>query len=257
LEPDVKPDRIDLSGAVALVTGGAVGIGRNIAVRLAEDGADVAITYLTHAPDETLANIRALGRRAHAIEVDATEPNAVDAAVLQVLEHLGMIGVLVNNAGGLVARVPLAEMSTEHWHRVLDVNLSSAFYFLRATAPRMTAGGRIINIGSLAGDNGGSAGAAAYAAAKAGLAGLTRAAAKEFAPAGITVNAIAPGFIDQTPFHETFSTTAAVDAMTKSTAVGRPGAPSEVAHTVSFLASAEAGFITGSVLDINGGTYFT
>jgi 3-oxoacyl-[acyl-carrier protein] reductase len=191
------------------------------------------------------------------VQVDATDPEAVAAAVDEAVRELGAIGVLVNNAGGLVGRVPLADMSTDHWHRVLDVNLSSAFFFLRATAPQMPAGGRIINIGSLAGDNGGSTGAAAYAAAKAGLAGLTRAAAKEFAPAGITVNAVAPGFIDQTPFHATFSTAASIDAMTRSTAVGRPGLPSEVAHTVSFLASPGAGFITGAVLDINGGTYFT
>jgi 3-oxoacyl-[acyl-carrier protein] reductase len=253
----VASERWNLHGTVALVTGGAVGIGRDIAVRLAEDGADVALTYLSHAPDEALAEIRALGRRAHAIEVDATDTEAVSTAVDEVVGHLGPVGVLVNNAGGLVGRTPLADMSTVHWHRVLDVNLSSAFYFLRAAAPQMPAGGRIVNIGSLAGDNGGSAGAAAYAAAKAGLAGLTRAAAKEFAPAGITVNAVAPGFIDQTPFHSTFSTATAVDAMTKSTAVGRPGLPSEVAHTVSFLASPGAGFITGAVLDINGGTYFT
>ncbi|GAA1501738.1 SDR family oxidoreductase [Terrabacter terrae] len=247
----------DQNRTVALVTGGAVGIGRDIAIRLAEDGADVAFTYLSHAPDDTLAAIQALGRRAHAIKVDATDPDAVNAAVREVVQQLGGVGVLVNNAGGLVGRVPLAEMSAQHWHRVLDVNLSSAFFFLQATAPHMPAGGRVVNIGSLAGDNGGSAGAGAYATAKAGLAGLTRAAAKEFAPAGITVNAVAPGFIDQTPFHETFSTPAAVEAMTKSTAVGRPGAPSEVAHAVSFLASTRAGFITGAVLDLNGGTYFT
>ncbi len=250
-------ERSSLYGTVALVTGGAVGIGREIAVRLAEDGADVALTYLSHRPDEALSAIRALGRRAQAVQVDATDPEAVAAAVDEAVRELGAIGVLVNNAGGLVGRVPLADMSTDHWHRVLDVNLSSAFFFLRATAPQMPAGGRIINIGSLAGDNGGSTGAAAYAAAKAGLAGLTRAAAKEFAPAGITVNAVAPGFIDQTPFHATFSTAASIDAMTRSTAVGRPGLPSEVAHTVSFLASPGAGFITGAVLDINGGTYFT
>jgi 3-oxoacyl-[acyl-carrier protein] reductase len=253
----VASERPSLYGTVALVTGGAVGIGREIAVRLAEDGADVALTYLSHRPDEALAGIRALGRRAQAVQVDATDPEAVAAAVDEVVRELGTVGVLVNNAGGLVGRVPLADMSTDHWHRVLDVNLSSAFFFLRATAPQMPAGGRIINIGSLAGDNGGSTGAAAYAAAKAGLAGLTRAAAKEFAPAGITVNAVAPGFIDQTPFHATFSTAASIDAMTRSTAVGRPGLPSEVAHTVSFLASPGAGFITGAVLDINGGTYFT
>jgi 3-oxoacyl-[acyl-carrier protein] reductase len=253
----VASERSSLYGTVALVTGGAVGIGREIAVRLAEDGADVALTYLSHRPDEALAGIHALGRRAQAVQVDATDPEAVAAAVDEVVRELGTVGVLVNNAGGLVGRVPLADMSTDHWHRVLDVNLSSAFFFLRATAPQMPAGGRIINIGSLAGDNGGSTGAAAYAAAKAGLAGLTRAAAKEFAPAGITVNAVAPGFIDQTPFHATFSTAASIDAMTRSTAVGRPGLPSEVAHTVSFLASPGAGFITGAVLDINGGTYFT
>lgn len=249
--------RPDLSGTVALVTGGAIGIGRDIAVRLAEDGADVALTYLSHGPDEVLAAIAGLGRRGHAVQVDATDAEAVTAGVQEVVRELGPIGVLVNNAGGLVGRVSIAEMTADHWRRVLDVNLSSAFYFTRAVASGMRSGGRIVNIGSLAGDNGGSVGAAAYATAKAGMAGLTRAAAKEFAPAGITVNAVAPGFIDQTPFHATFSTPDAVEAMTRSTAVGRPGVPSEVAHTVSFLASRDAGFITGAVLDVNGGTYFT
>jgi 3-oxoacyl-[acyl-carrier protein] reductase len=246
-----------LQGLVALVTGGGVGIGKDVAVRLAAEGADVAVTYLTHPADETRQAIEEQGRRAYAVQIDASVPEDVSAAVDRVVNELGRLDILVNNAGGLIARVPIAEMTDEHWHRVIDVNLSSAFYFTRAFAPHMTRGGRIINIGSLGGDNGGSAGAGAYATAKAGLVGFTRAAAKEFGVAGITVNAIAPGFIDDTPFHATFSVPASKDAMVAQTAVGRAGRPADVSEVVAFLSSAGAGFVSGAVIDVNGGSYFT
>jgi 3-oxoacyl-[acyl-carrier protein] reductase len=242
---------------VALVTGAGVGIGRDAAEKLAQDGFDVAITYLSHPADEVVAAIEAAGRRALALQVDGKDSSAVNRTVATVVEQLGGIDVLVNNVGGLVARHSIAEMTDEHWHAVIDVNLSSAFYFTRAVAPHLSEGGRIINIGSLAGENGGSAGAGAYAASKAGLAGFTRASAKEFGPSGITVNAIAPGFIDDTPFHATFSTAEAQKAMVDSTAVQRRGIPADVSAVVRFLASPDAGFVTGAVIDLNGGSYFS
>jgi 3-oxoacyl-[acyl-carrier protein] reductase len=242
---------------VALVTGAGVGIGRDAAERLADNGFDVAVTYLTHEADELVAAIEARGRRAIALKVDGTDSAAVTAAVDEVVERLGGLDVLVNNVGGLIGRHAIAEMTDEHWHAVIDVNLSSAFYFTRAAARHLADGGRIINIGSLAGENGGSAGAAAYAASKAGLAGFTRGAAKEFGARDITVNAIAPGFIDDTPFHATFSTAEAQQAMVDATAVGRRGVPADVSAVVEFLASPGAGFVTGAVIDLNGGSYFS
>ena len=163
----------------------------------------------------------------------------------------------MNNAGGLLARVAIAEMTDEHWHRVLELNLSGAFYCTRAAAAHLGPGGRIVNLSSLAAENGGGPGATAYAAAKAGLVGFTRAAAKELGGRGITVNAIAPGFIDETPFHATFSSADAQQAMIAQAAVGRAGSPADVAALVSYLASPEAGFVTGTVIDVNGGSYYT
>ena len=163
----------------------------------------------------------------------------------------------MNNAGGLVARVRIDEMSDDHWDRVLALNLSSAFYCTRAAAPHLGPGGRIVNVSSQAGQGGGGPGASAYAAAKAGLIGFTRASAKELGGRGITVNAIAPGFIGDTPFHATFSTPEAQQAMAAQAALGRAGVPDDVAAVVAFLASPGSGYITGTVSDVNGGSYFT
>jgi 3-oxoacyl-[acyl-carrier protein] reductase len=249
--------RIDLSGRAALVTGGNVGIGRAIATALAESGADVAVTYLTHDDPRTVREIRALGRRALALRVDATDSGEVDRAVDTVVESFGRLDILVTNAGGLVGRVGLADMTDEHWRHVLDVNLTSAMYSARAAAPRMEPGrGRIINMSSVAARHGGGTGTLAYTVAKAGVIGMTRALAKELAP-GITVNAVAPGLVLDTPFHETFSTDAMKQAMIDGTLVKRAGYPDDVAGTVLFLASDLAGFITGEVIDINGGAYFS
>jgi len=242
---------------VALVTGGAIGIGRAICLRLAVDGASVAIGYHSHPADATMAEINDLGGVALAVSMDVTDHESVARAVGEVVERLGGLDILVNNAGGLLARVPIAEMSSAHWDAVVALNLTSAFSCIRAAIPHLGEDGRIINISSLAAENGGGQGAAAYAAAKAGMIGLTRAAAKELGPRGVTVNAITPGFITDTPFHETFSTTEAQRAMVAQAAVGRAGEPADVAAAVAYLASRDAGFMTGVVVDLNGGSYFT
>jgi 3-oxoacyl-[acyl-carrier protein] reductase len=157
----------------------------------------------------------------------------------------------------MVGRVPFAEMSDEHWHKVIDVNLSSALYCTRAALPYMRSGwGRILNMSSLAARNGGGPGSGAYAAAKAGLLGLTRGLAKELAPRGITVNAVAPGLILETPFHETFNTEAGRQAAIATIPLGRGGVPNDVAGAVLFLVSDLADFITGEVTEINGGAWF-
>lgn len=241
---------------VALVTGGAVGIGHAISLRLASDGIAVAVGYHTRPPDDTIEAISAAGGAALPVALDVTSTEGINAAVDDVVSEFGGLDILVNNAGGLLARVPIDEMSDEHWGNVIDLNLTSAFACTRTAIPHLGDGGRIINISSLAALNGGGAGASAYAAAKAGLIGFTYATAKEIGHLGVTANVITPGFIAETPFHETFSSAEAQDAMVSSTAVGRAGVPNDVASVVSYLASLDSGFVTGAVIDLNGGSYF-
>jgi len=242
---------------VALITGAAVGIGRSIAETFAENGYDIALTYHSHSGDEVSAEVRRAGAASVAMQVDATDPAQVTDAVAATLLELGRIDVVITNAGGLVSRQGVGEMSTEHWHTVIDVNLSSTFYFVREAQAHLPKGGRIITMSSLAGENGGGEGGSAYAASKAGVIGLTRALAKELGPRGITVNTLAPGFIDKTPFHATFSTEEGKKAMAAGAAVRRPGVPADVAAAALFLASEQASFITGAVIDLNGGAYFS
>jgi 3-oxoacyl-[acyl-carrier protein] reductase len=253
-----QANTISLAGKTALVTGGNTGIGRAIALELARYGADVAITSFTNQSDETSAAIQSLGRRAAHLHLDATRSDDVNQVVAQAAEALGgRIDILVNNAGHLIARVAVAEMDDTHWHKVIDVNLSSAFYCSRAVLPFMNAGwGRIVNMSSLAARNGGGPGAVAYSAAKAGLLGLTRGLAKELAPHGITVNAVAPGLILGTPFHDTFSTEEGKRATIAGIPLRRGGTPEEVAGSVLYLASDLAGFVSGEVIEINGGAWF-
>jgi len=248
----------DLTGKTALVTGGNTGIGRAIAMALGQAGADVAVTYFSNPGEQTADAIRALGRKSLALRLDVTDSQEVNRVMPEVAGALdGHIDILVNNAGYMVGRLPIAEMSDEHWHRVIDVNLSSAFYCTRAVLPYMHTGwGRIVAMSSLAGRNGGGGGAVAYAAAKAGLLGLTRGLAKELASRGITANAVAPGIILETPFHINFNTEEGRRAAIAAIPVGRGGVPDEVAGAVLFLVSDLAGFITGEVIDINGGVWF-
>jgi 3-oxoacyl-[acyl-carrier protein] reductase len=235
-----------------LVTGGATGIGLGIAEAFVRNGDRVAVTtHSTPAPD-SLRN-----RGVIAEPLDATDSSAVSATIERVAASLGgRIDILVNNAGGLVARRPLAEADDAHWHHVIELNLSSAFYCIRAALPFMSDGGRIISISSLAAHNGGGRGAAAYAAAKAGLEGLTRALAKELGPRGIAVSAIAPGLILETPFHERFTPEADQQASIAATPLRRAGVPADVAEAALYLASDRGGFASGAVLALNGAAAF-
>jgi 3-oxoacyl-[acyl-carrier protein] reductase len=244
---------IDLSGKTALVTGGSRGIGRAIVTRLATQGADVAFTYLGNeaAAKETTAAVQGLGRTGLAIQGDARESEAAEATVKAALEALGKLDILVNNAG--ITRDDLImRMSPENWRDVLETNLFGAFWMTKAvTRPMLKArGGRIINISSVSGQAG-QTGQANYSAAKAGIIGLTKATARELASRGITVNAIAPGFV-LTELTQDLPEALKAE-ITARTPLGRFGTTEEVANAVAFLASEEAAYITGQVLAVDGG----
>jgi 3-oxoacyl-[acyl-carrier protein] reductase len=244
---------IDLSGKTALVTGGSRGIGRAIALRLATQGADVAFTYRGNAAAaaETTTAIEALGRRALAIQGDARAPETAEAVVKAALEAFGRIDILVNNAG--VTRDDLImRMTEEAWLEVIETNLSGAFWMTKAvTRPMLKArGGRIINITSVSGQAG-QMGQANYSSAKAGLIGLTKATARELASRSITANAVAPGFV-LTELTQDLPDNLK-DEINARTPLGRFGTTEEIANAVAFLASDEAGYITGQVLAVDGG----
>jgi 3-oxoacyl-[acyl-carrier protein] reductase len=243
-----------LSGKTALVTGAAQGIGREIALALATDGADVAICDVNlDAALKTAADIEAKGRRSMALKANVAASPEVTAMVDQVVEKLGRIDILVNNAGitrdGLILR-----MKEEDWDMVLSINLKGAFICTKAALKHMTKqrGGTIINIASIVGAMG-NAGQANYVASKAGLIGLTKTIAREYANRGITANAVAPGFID-TAMTQALSENVRTE-LSKQIPMGKLGTPEDVANAVRFLASPWASYISGQVIHVNGGMY--
>ena len=244
---------LDLTGKTALVTGGSRGIGKAIVLRLAQQGADVAFSYKgnTDAAGATVAEVESLGRMALAVQADAREQEGAETLVKQVLEAFGKIDILVNNAG--ITRDDLImRMKAEDWTDVLETNLFGAFWALKAcTRPMLKArSGRVINITSVSGQAG-QMGQANYSSAKAGLIGLTKAAARELGSRGITVNAVAPGFV-LTELTQDLSPELQQMAIDR-TPLGRFGTTEEMAYAVAFLASDEAAYITGQVLAVDGG----
>jgi 3-oxoacyl-[acyl-carrier protein] reductase len=250
----------DLSGRRALVTGGGHGIGAAIAVALAEAGADVVVGYGQSASGakDVVARAAEHGVRATAIGADVTVTAEVDALVGQAVEFLGGLDVVVCNAGHLVGRKSVEQMEDAHFDAVVAVNLGSTFRTVRAAIPHLrdSASGRVITMASLAAHNGGGPGSAVYAAAKAGVIGLTKGLAKELAADAITVNALAPGFIGNTAFHDTFTSTDAQQATIAGISLKRAGTADEVASAVVWLCSDGAAFVTGSTVDIDGGVGF-
>ncbi len=244
---------LDLSGKTALVTGGSRGIGRAIVLRLAAQGADVAFSYKGNAAAaaEVVSEVEALGRRALSVQADAQSQEGAEGLVRAALEALGKIDILVNNAG-ITRDNLIMRMGPDEWTDVLETNLSGAFYTLKAvTRPMLKArSGRIINISSVSGQAG-QTGQANYSAAKAGLIGLTKAAARELASRSITVNAVAPGFV-LTELTQDLPQNL-MDEITARTPLGRFGTTEEIANAVAFLASDEAAYITGQVLAVDGG----
>lgn len=246
-----------LTGRRVIVTGGGIGIGLGIVRHFAAAGARVALTAHSRSADDVVQALSSEGFRVLGARLDATDSAAVDAVIDDLAERLGGLDVVVNNAGGLLGRHTIAETTDEHWARVWNVNVSSTFYVSRAALRYLGNGGRVINISSLAGENGGGNGSAPYATSKAAVDGFTRAMAKEVAAAGITVNSIAPGLILDTPFHETFTPKAAQEQTIAGIPVGRPGYPVDVATAAEYFARLDSGFVTGTALDLNGGVHFS
>jgi 3-oxoacyl-[acyl-carrier protein] reductase len=247
---------LDLTGRVAVVTGGSSGIGAASARIMADLGARVAIGY--HGNESGAHAVRdeihAKGGTAIALKADLRNTNEVRSLVTRVTRELGAIDILVNNAGSLVKRMLLPDLDEAVFDEIFALNLKSAAFCTKAVAPVMIERGRgsIINVGSIAGRNGGGPGAGPYAAAKAALMSLTKSHAKELAPKGVRVNAIAPGVI-ATPFHETFSTPDMIRAFVAGIPLGRTGTPEECATVVAFLASDAASYLIGETIEINGG----
>jgi NAD(P)-dependent dehydrogenase (short-subunit alcohol dehydrogenase family) len=245
---------MSLQGRIALVTGGGSGIGRATALRLAEEGADGVVLDLNlDGARETVTRLEKLGRRGVALRADVTRSDEVRAAVEQAERTLGPIDVLVNNAG-LAWQATFLEMPEHDWDRMLAVHLKGAYNCTTAVLPGMLERrwGRIVSLSSVAG-LGGTGRSVAYATAKAALIGFTKSLAREVAPHGITVNAVAPGFI-ATPMTSTWPADRRA-RVAEETPVRREGTPEDIAHAIAYLASEEASFVTGQVLSPNGGRY--
>ncbi len=244
----------NLTGQIALVTGGSQGIGRATALVLAELGADVAVMARTIEKCQAVADeIRGKGRRALALRGDLADAGEIKAAVEKTASELGPISVLVNNAAitrdGLMLR-----MKRQDWDEVINTNLTGVFLLTQQVLPIMTKArkGRIINLTSVVAQSG-NVGQVNYISAKSGIIGFTKAVAREYSSRNITVNAVSPGFIE-TPMTAALNQ-AARQAMLDQIPLKRPGTDLDVAYTVAFLASDEAGYITGQIINVNGGMY--
>ena len=244
-----------LAGKSALVTGASRGIGREIALELARQGANVAVNYSGSQAKafEVVSEIQALGREAFAVQCDVSNPDSVSAMVKETIERFGTVDILVNNAGVTKDNL-LMRMKETEWDDVININLKGVFLCTKAVTRQMMKqrSGRIINISSIVGASG-NPGQANYVAAKAGVIGLTKTSAQEFASRGITVNAVAPGFIT-TDMTEKL-TDEVKQAMLAQIPLATFGEPRDISNVVVFLASEDSKYITGQTLHVNGGMF--
>ena len=247
---------MSLKDKTVIVTGAGRDIGRACALRLAEDGANVALSYHSSGDGakSAVAEIEKNGGKAIAVQADLNQQSGVDGLVNKTVEAFGSVDVLVNNTGGLIARKTISEMSLEHWNEVLSLNTTSTFLMIKACLPHMKTGS-IVNLASLAGRDGGGPGSVAYAASKGAIMTMSRGLAKELGP-DIRVNAVCPGMID-TDFHNIFIEPEVRTNDANATPLKREGLSEDVANLVYFLASDQSAFITGTNYDINGGLAFS
>ncbi len=248
-----------LVGKRALVTGAEQGIGKAVAEGLLHAGCDIAIHYFMgeEGPKELVALAESLGRRASYFCADLTDEAAVVEVVREASDFLGGLDVLVNNVGGLVERRLLSDMDLALWQKVNDINMTSMMLVTREAVPHLAKanGASIVNLASLAGRKGGHPGSLAYSITKGAVLTFTRALSNELGPQGIRVNAVAPGLILGTRFHNTHTTKESADETIKGIPLDRAGDVYDVARPIVFLASEYDGFITGETIDINGGVY--
>ena len=244
------------SNEVVWVTGSSTGIGRAIALGFAREGCRVVVHYNSSEDkaQEVADQIGKLGRETLLVKGDVSDSGDVRRMAGEIENRYGGLDVLVNNAGSLIERRTLEEMTEDLWDRVMEVNLKSVYLCSQAVLPLMKrqGKGRIINVTSVAARNGGGPGSVAYATAKGGVSTLTRAMAKELVADGVLVNGIAPGVI-ATPFHERFTSPKVRDQITQGIPLGREGTPEETAGAVLFLASSAADYLVGEIIEINGG----
>ena len=247
---------MDLTGRTALVTGASSGIGAATSIVLANLGARVALGYFHNEEGvvRVCQQIAAAGGTAVPIRSDVRKPEEARSLVQGAVDALGPIGILVNNAGSLIQRLSIRDITVDKWDEVMDLNLKSAVICSQAVTPGMIErkAGAIINVASIAGRNGGGPGAGPYSTAKGGLIVFTKSLAKELAPYGVRVNAVSPGVID-TPFHEVFSTPEMIAGFVKGIPMGRVGMPAEIATVIAFLASDAASYVVGETIEVNGG----
>jgi len=250
----------DLKGKTALITGASTGIGAAVAIAYAARGMRVAVHYNSsaEAAEKVVATIKAAGGDAFTLRADVRDTAAIKAATQEAHDKLGGIDVLVNNAGSLVKRVPIADLDDALFDEVMHINARSVLAFCREVVPLMRArkkGGSIINVSSVAARTGGGPGAYLYAGAKGFVSTATHGLARELAPDNIRVNAVAPGVI-QTPFHDRFSTPAMLESFKGAIPLGRIGEPEECVGAFLYLASESlSGYVTGQILEVNGGQY--
>jgi 3-oxoacyl-[acyl-carrier protein] reductase len=245
-----------LKGKRALVTAGAQGIGLAISRALLDNGCKVAVHYFSSA--DAANELKAeFGDRVEVLQADLTDSGQTEQMVAKAVEALGGLEILINNAGSLIGRKRLDEIDMDFWQTVNDVNVTSMLNVTKFAAPalRNANGASVVNLASLAGRKGGHPGSLAYSTAKGAALTMTRAMSNELGPDGVRVNALAPGLILETSFHDTHTTKESAAKTIAGIPLGRAGNPGDVAHAAVFLAEQFDGFITGATLDINGGVY--